>query len=62
MRQMVMGLLKPYQDRSLQDQEQFKKIHENEVCFEDQIQKLNKTVFTNGEGVQIFDIIKGELK
>ena len=62
MRQMVMGLLKPYQERSIQDQEQFKKIRENEVSYEEQIHKLNKTVFEDGQGVQIFDILKGEIK
>ena len=62
MRQMVMGLLKPYQERSIQDQEQFKKIRENEVSYEEQIARLNKTVFENGDGVQIFDILKSELK
>ena len=59
---MVMGLLKPYQERSIMDQEQFKKIRENEVSYEEQLHKLNRTVFEDGSGVQIFDILKGEIK
>ena len=61
MRQMVMGLLKPYQDRSIQDQEEFKKIREFQFNFEEQVDKLNRTVFEDGQGVQIFDVLRAEI-
>ena len=50
-----MGLMKPINDRSLKDQETFRHIRENQLDIDKQINDLNKTVFHDGKGLNIFD-------
>jgi Na+-translocating ferredoxin:NAD+ oxidoreductase RnfC subunit len=58
----VLELLKPTSIQSLKDQEQFREIREHSLRMDTQVDTLNKTVFQDGHGVQIFDILKDKIE
>jgi hypothetical protein len=59
---MVLSLLVPHQDRVNQDQETFKMLRDHNYRVDKQLEALNKTVFEDGAGVQIFDVIKNDIE
>lgn len=59
---MVLGLLVPHQDRVNQDQEAFKMLRDHNYRVDKQLEALNKTVFEDGAGVQIFDVIRNDIE
>ena len=56
--QNVLNLLKPIDEQKIKDQEQFREIRAHDIKIDQQVDILNKTVFENGKGVQIFELIK----
>jgi len=62
MRHMVLSLLQPHQQRAMEDQETFKMMRDHGHKIDKQIDLLNKTVFENGEGVQILQIIMRDIE
>ena len=61
MRELVLGLLKSNEDRCLEDREVFKSFHDHFHSVDNQLNKLNKTVFEDGNGIQVFDILKSDI-
>ena len=59
--QNVLNLLKPIDEQKIKDQEQFREIRAHDIKIDQQVDILNKTVFENGKGVQIFELIKSQL-
>ena len=57
----VLKLLKPIDDRLKKGTDIFKEIRDHDAKIDSQVDNLNKTVFHDGKGVQIFELIKQQL-
>ena len=62
MRQLVLGLLKPVTDSDLENQLRFQELRDYRFKIDKQLLTLEQTVFEKGEGVQIFDLLKRDIK
>ena len=62
MRQLVLGLLKPVTDSDLENQSRFQELRDYRFKIDKQLLTLEQTVFEKGEGVQIFDLLKRDIK
>lgn len=55
---MVLQLLRPIQEQSFQDQEEFKNQKALNNVFEKDIDMIKKSIFEDGKGLRIFDQLK----
>ena len=62
MRQLVLGLLQPVNDADVANQERFQELSDYRFKTDKQLLTLEQTVFEKGEGVQIFDLLKRDIK
>ncbi len=61
-RNMVLQLLRPIQEQSFQDQEEFKNQKALNNDFKKDIDVIKKSIFEDGKGLRIFDQLKWQIE
>lgn len=59
---MVLQLLRPIQEQSFQDQEEFKNQKALNNDFKKDIDVIKKSIFEDGKGLRIFDQLKWQIE